>query len=100
MPATEDYLRNIKTMHKVFCLSAVVLLACTVWMMWADYVDEWRGYQRQAQRNVADRDRSRINAIQADPKFKADLAVLEQAKKSADEALKAHQTQLDELKTA
>jgi hypothetical protein len=46
MPATDDYLRNIKTMHKVFCLSAVVLLACTVWMMWADYADEWRGYQR------------------------------------------------------
>ena len=48
MPATESYLRNIKSMHQVFCLSAVVLLVCTVWMMWADYDDEWRGYQRKA----------------------------------------------------
>lgn len=100
MPATEDYLRNIKTMHKVFCLSAVVLLACTVWMMWADYVDEWRGYQRQAQLNIADRDKARIKAIEADPKFKADLAVLEQEKKNADAALNAHQAQLDGFKAA
>lgn len=48
MPATDDYLRSPKSMHRVFFASAVLLLAVTLWMMWADYNDEWRTFQRQA----------------------------------------------------
>ena len=58
MPATDDYLRDLKSMHKVFCVSAVVLLAVTLWMMWADYNDEWRTFQRKAFAYQAERDRS------------------------------------------
>jgi cbb3-type cytochrome oxidase cytochrome c subunit len=100
MPATEDYLRNIKTMHKVFCLSAVVLLVCTLWMMWADYADEWRLYQREALRLVAERDRKRIAEIEADPEFKASLAQLDEEKQAADATLATHEARLKELEAA
>ena len=48
MPATDDYLRSPKLMHRVFCASALLLLFTTAWMMYADNNDEWRTYQRQA----------------------------------------------------
>src|SRR6516225_9621614 len=45
MPATEDVWRNLRTMHVVSAASAFALLAATLWMMKADYADEWRGIQ-------------------------------------------------------
>src|SRR5260370_1329604 len=45
MPATEDVWRNLRTMHVVSAASAFALLASTLWMMKADYADEWRGIQ-------------------------------------------------------
>jgi cbb3-type cytochrome oxidase cytochrome c subunit len=48
MPATEDFARNLRTMHVVSAASAFALLAATLWMMQADYADEWRGIQRVA----------------------------------------------------
>jgi len=100
MPASEDYLRNIKTMHKVFCLSAVALLACTVWMMWADYDDEWRTYQRTALKHIAERDRSLIAQIEADPEFKAKLADLQAEKKAAEGVVESQAALKTELETA
>jgi hypothetical protein len=100
MPATENYLRPIKKMHQVFCLSAVALLACTVWMMWADYADEWRGYQRQALKYVAERDRNRIAAIQSDPGFQEKLNALQTEKQAADRALDAKKADLAQLEAA
>lgn len=46
MPATEEVWRPLPRMHKVFAWSAVAMAAATVWMMVADYDDEWRDYQR------------------------------------------------------
>src|SRR5579872_1025306 len=46
MPATEDVWRNLRTMHIVSAASAFALLASTLWMMQADYADEWRDVQR------------------------------------------------------
>ena len=97
MPATDNYLRNIKTMHKVFCLSAVVLLASTVWMMWADYADEWRGYQRQALKHIAAKDKARIVAIQSDPQHQQQFHALKDELNTAEGALKTNGAQLKEL---
>ncbi len=97
MPATEDYLRSPKRMHIVFCISAVALLGTTLWMMWADYDDEWRGFQRQALKNVADRDKARIAALKADPAVQAKTAEAREAEKTAQKALKDRAAELQAL---
>ena len=71
MPATDDYLRSPKMMHQVFCASSLLLLFTTVWMMWADYNDEWRTYQRKAFSHQAARLKARENQIKAAPEHKA-----------------------------
>ncbi len=45
MPANDSYWRNLKKMHVVFVLSAIGLLAVTLWMMWKDHAGEWHEYQ-------------------------------------------------------
>jgi len=76
MPATDDYLRSPKMMHRVFCASSLLLLFTTVWMMWADYNDEWRTYQRQAFTHQAARLKARENQIKAAPEHKAKVEEL------------------------
>ena len=76
MPATDDYLRKPKTMHQVFCASSVLLLAVTFWMMWADYNDEWRTFQRNAFAYQAKRTEAREAKITNDPTFKKNVAEL------------------------
>lgn len=46
MPATDSYLRNMKTMHIVFCVSAIVFCGSTLLMLYIDHQDEWRKHQR------------------------------------------------------
>ena len=101
MPATDDYLRSPKLMHRVFCASAVLLLAVTVWMMWADYNDEWRTYQRQAFSLQAKRDRAREARIVNDPAFKSNVQTVTEQVDEATDQLKAHDQELATLgKTA
>lgn len=45
MPATDQYLRNIKKVHVVFCLSAIAFAVSTALILYRDHNDEWRGYQ-------------------------------------------------------
>ena len=45
MPATDQYLRDIKKVHVVFCLSAIAFAVATVVILYRDHDDEWRGYQ-------------------------------------------------------
>lgn len=45
MPATDQYLRDIKKVHVVFCLSAIAFAVATVVILYRDHADEWRGYQ-------------------------------------------------------
>ncbi len=54
MPATEDVWRSLRKMHVVSAASALALLASTLWMMQADYADEWRGIQRTANKLQAE----------------------------------------------
>ena len=46
MPATELVWRNLKAMHVVFAASSVAMFGATVWMVAADYDDQWRTTQR------------------------------------------------------
>ena len=87
MPATDDYLRSPKLMHRVFCASALLLLFTTVWMMYADNNDEWRTYQRQAFKYQGDRIRSREAAEKAAPEHKQNVAELEARIKKAEAEL-------------
>lgn len=77
MPANEEYLRSPKLMHQVFCGSAVLLLLTTVWMMWADFNDEWRTYQRTAFRYQANRLQAREESMKSDAEHKARVAEIE-----------------------
>jgi cytochrome c551/c552 len=89
MPANEEYLRSPKLMHRVFCGSALLLLATTVWMMWADFNDEWRGYQRKAFKYQADRLKALAKSEETDPAYTARVAELSARRDKADQDLKA-----------
>ena len=94
MPATDDYLRSPKTMHRVFFASAALLFFVTLWMMWADYNDEWRTFQRQAFAYQAKRDESREKDIKNDPSFQQNIQALTQKVDSANETVKSHEKEL------
>jgi mono/diheme cytochrome c family protein len=100
MPATEDYLRDPKLMHKVFCGSALAMLGATVWMMWADYADEWRGFQRQALQHVAARDRAQVASIQSNPEYEAQLQAAQEQLQLAEQALKTKSAEVKTQKDA
>ena len=97
MPATDDYLRSPKLMHQVFCASAVLLFFVTLWMMWADYNDEWRTFQRNAFAFQSKRTESKEAKIKNDPVFKKNVADLEQKVKTADSDTKKHEADLKVL---
>ena len=46
MPATDRTAFNLKTLHKVFAASSIVLLVVTVWMFTVDHRRPWKQYQR------------------------------------------------------
>ena len=75
MPATENVWRNLRTMHVVFAVSAVVMLATTLWMLAADYDDEWRDYQREGARLTAAQLKHKELALE-DKKYEEEDSVL------------------------
>jgi len=46
MPATEQTWRNLKGLHVVFAITAIVLLVATIVMLAADHNRPWKKYQR------------------------------------------------------
>jgi mono/diheme cytochrome c family protein len=97
MPATDDYVRSPKSMHKVFCASAVILALVTFWMMWADYNDEWRTFQREAFNLQAQRIEAREAKIKNDPEFQKNVAELEEQVTTAKSDLQAHSAEEKQL---
>lgn len=47
MPATEQTWRNLKTLHVVFGVSSLAMLATTIWMLAADHNREAKNLQKQ-----------------------------------------------------
>ena len=87
MPANEEYLRSPKLMHRVFCGSALLLLLVTVWMMWADYNDEWRVYQRQSFKYQAERLKARESSMKTAADHEQRVKEIEARLKDAKEGL-------------
>ncbi len=73
----------------------VTFFAVTLWMMWADYADEWRGFQRQALKNIAARDKARIDAIKGDQGFQAEAKAAADELSSVTDQLKAQRTEVE-----
>lgn len=86
MPANEEVWRSPKTMHGVFAVSSFALLAATLWMMKADYADEWRPIQR-TNFKLKERQLDADIAALSTAEFESRLKELEAAHTSADAAL-------------
>jgi len=49
MPATDEYWHSLPRLHKLFAISAIVLLGTTLLMMYKDESRSWRVYQSKAE---------------------------------------------------
>lgn len=94
MPATEAYWRNLKKMHVWFALSAVALLAVTLWMMGKDHGREYFEYQRNFYELQALKAEAKITAIETEA-FEAEVRRLEKVR---DEAKRTIDEREDEIK--
>ncbi|MBI4178878.1 c-type cytochrome [bacterium] len=64
-PPADKYFRDMDAVHKVFFLSAVAMLAVILWMSWDDYDRDWKGYQRQFEKEERKRARAELVAVQS-----------------------------------
>lgn len=78
MPANEEYLRSPKQMHRVFFGSAILLLMVTMWMMWSDYHDEWRGHQDVMKELQGQMLEKRVNQMKTAPQHLANEKKIEE----------------------
>ena len=99
MPANDQFWRPLSTMHKVFAVSALVLLAATYLMMAKDHRDEWRQYQVTADQLKADQLSQQLSAVQS-PAYEARKAELEQQEKDAQAALDEQSADIAKQKEA
>lgn len=101
MPATEDFVRPLPKMHRVFAVSMVVLFVATLLMMYFDHHDEWRVYQRQFFRIEADRveaeEQARIASAGGDQGYMDKLQELKDASIQRKTELEQTVTNLAEL---
>jgi peptidoglycan hydrolase CwlO-like protein len=96
MPATEDNFRSLRTLHVVSAASAFALLASTLWMMQADYADEWRGIQKTAYKLQAEQIDEDLKSL-TDKEFEAKEAELH---RQVDEAQKVIDDRKDQIAEA
>lgn len=101
MPATEDFVRPLPKMHRVFAVSMVVLFVATLLMMYFDHHDEWRVYQRQFFRIEADKveaeEQARIASTGGEQGYADKLKELKDASNQRGAELKQAVTNLAEL---
>ncbi|WP_146507158.1 c-type cytochrome [Thalassoglobus neptunius] len=96
MPATEQYWRNLPTMHKVFAGSAIALLGATLLMMYKDENRSWRDYQREAERlqvELIDKQRQQYD----DEQYQAQIASLTAEVESLDSEWQSRSDEIAEL---
>ena len=65
MPATDEYWRSLPRMHRWFAVSAIVLLAATLLMMYKDESRSWKEYQAQAEVYRVDRINEQISEFES-----------------------------------
>src|SRR5260221_6201633 len=102
MPASEDVWRNLRTMHVVSAASAFALLVATLYMMQADYADEWRPIQRDAYKLQAQQlDDDIHDLLELNGKeFEAKEQELAQNVEAAKAAVAAHQDKVQDAEKA
>src|SRR5262245_50137131 len=97
MPATEQTWRDLKFMHLVFGLTSLLMLVCTIWMMAADHIREWKKYQLTF-RNVEYWTATSRISDQESAEFEAGRAELEQVLAEAGSEIPAEDL-IDEFKS-
>src|SRR5207302_10472119 len=95
MPATEEFARNLRSLHVVSAASAFALLASTLWMMQADYADEWRGIQKAAYKLQAEQIDEDLKSL-TDDEFKAKEAELSRQVNEAQKVIDDRKDQIAE----
>ncbi len=95
MPATESNYRDVKKVHVVFAVSAVIMLLTTLWMMAADQAREWTGYQRSFEKLQTQKQIAAINSIEKSPQYETSKEELDAKKKAAKEHLESIKPQVD-----
>ncbi len=80
MPASEETRVDIKLLHLLFGIAAIVMFFCTVWLLVVDHRREWKDYQRkfQAIQNWTlvsrDNEQQTENYINGERKLQAEVA--------------------------
>lgn len=98
MPATESYLRDVKRVHVVFALCAIVLFVVTIWMMESDHRREWTGYQRTFEDVQTRKQLAGIQSIEKSPQYETSKEELLAKQKAATEHLQSIEPELDKVK--
>jgi hypothetical protein len=98
MPATETYSRDVKKVHVVFAVSAIVLLVVTVWMMEWDHNREWMGYEQTCEDIQTKKQQAAIERERQNPQYKTSAAELHAQQEAAAKQLQAIQPEIDSLK--
>src|SRR4051812_31447842 len=85
MPATEKTWRDQTRMHVIFGISALVMLAGTIWMLAKDHNREWRNWQlqdreRQRWATEAQLAQAEVDSSAKLDKLRQDLAAAQSAK--------------------
>lgn len=96
MPATENVWRSPRLMHAIFAWSAFATLATTIWMLAADFDDEWRGVQKANYGLKAAKIEDQERAIET-ASFEAETKDLDQKVAEAKKQRDAHQAKIAEL---
>ncbi len=99
MPATDSYLRNLKTVHVVFALSSLGLFGVTIWMIAADHDDPWRQAQKTGLKLEAAKLSHEIEKAKGG-EYKQKHEELKKKLDSADEHLEERKAEEQKLETA
>jgi mono/diheme cytochrome c family protein len=97
MPASDHFWRPLGTMHLVFAVSALAVLASTLWMMAKDHQDEWREYQSEADRLKAGQLNKELSSVTSG-EYESQLASLTSERAAAENELAQHAAETDELR--
>src|SRR5213593_3238725 len=88
-----DHLYKMPRMNRAFALSSVALLLVLVWMVAADYVRDWKGYQARFNQLDVKKTHAAIETAGSE----VDAAKLEEVKaalQAADAEVAAHKAEL------
>ncbi|MBD3674767.1 MAG: c-type cytochrome [Planctomycetaceae bacterium] len=97
MPATDDYLRQPKKMHRWFLGSAVAMFVAFLWMTAADHSREWKQYQSKffdIQIQTLEKEREDYNQSDATQL----ISQLEQDLEAAKSTVDTNNSEIDALK--